>query len=162
MPGVDKDAIAVHLGKPRPLAKSSIALRNGAIFEQKVKADGGAELLRLLRDVLGLPLHEAAHTDLAAVGSQDASLPVRHAYTRTAVLEAARSPPHAYTAGPPHPAAHGRRPSRLPGTRRGRLPGRRCLPHHRDQVLRRPRRPRRPGEGGRHRHPGRRLRPRTA
>ncbi|QNP67760.1 hypothetical protein [Streptomyces genisteinicus] len=90
--GVDKDAIAVHLGKPRPLAKSSIALRNGAVFEQKVKADGGAELLRLLRDVLGLPLHEAAHTDLAAVGSQDASLPVRHAYTRTAVLEAARSP----------------------------------------------------------------------
>ncbi|MET9720499.1 hypothetical protein ABZZ46_34565 [Streptomyces rochei] len=89
--GVDKDAIAVHLGKPRPLAASSLALRNGAIFEQKVKADGGAELLRLLREVLGLPLNEAAHTDLAAVGTQDASLQVRHAYTRTAILEAARS-----------------------------------------------------------------------
>jgi hypothetical protein len=89
--GVDKDAIAVHLGKPRPLADSSLALRNGAIFEQKVKADGGAELLRLLREVLGLPLPEAAHTDLAAVGTQDASLQVRHAYTRTAILEAARS-----------------------------------------------------------------------
>ncbi|SHH29291.1 hypothetical protein [Streptomyces sp. 3214.6] len=89
--GVDKDAIAVHLGKPRPLAKSSLALRSGAVFEQQVKADGGAELLRLLREVLGLPLPEAAHTDLAAVGTQDASLQVRHAYTRTAVLEAVRS-----------------------------------------------------------------------
>ncbi|MFD0119584.1 hypothetical protein ACFVZL_34910 [Streptomyces sp. NPDC058320] len=89
--GVDKDAIAVHLGKPRPLAKSSLALRSGAIFEQQVKADGGAELLRLLREVLGLPLPEAAHTDLANVGTQDASLQVRHAYTRTAVLEAVRS-----------------------------------------------------------------------
>ncbi|MFG2463420.1 hypothetical protein ACGFWE_41100 [Streptomyces sp. NPDC048523] len=89
--GVDKDALAVHLGKPRPLAKSSIALRSGAIFEQQVKADGGAELLRLLREVLGLPLPEAAHTDLASVGTQDASLQVRHAYTRTAVLEAIRS-----------------------------------------------------------------------
>ncbi|MEU1004404.1 hypothetical protein [Streptomyces tibetensis] len=89
--GVDKDAIAVHLGKPRPLAKSSLALRSGAIFEQQVKADGGAELLRLLREVLDLPLPEAAHTDLAAVGTQDASLQVRHAYTRTAVLEAIRS-----------------------------------------------------------------------
>ncbi|WP_267246162.1 hypothetical protein [Streptomyces sp. PR69] len=89
--GVDKDAIAVHLGKPRPLAKSSLALRSGAIFEQQVKADGGAELLRLLREVLNLPLPEAAHTDLANVGTQDASLQVRHAYTRTAILEAVRS-----------------------------------------------------------------------
>lgn len=89
--GVDKDAIAVHLGKPRPLAKSSLALRSGAIFEQQVKADGGAELVRLLREVLGLPLPEAAHTDLANVGTQDASPQVRHAYTRTAILEAVRS-----------------------------------------------------------------------
>lgn len=89
--GVDKDAIAVHLGKPRPLAKSSLALKSGAIFEHQVKADGGAELLRLLRDVLDLPLPEAAHTDLAAVGTQDASCQVRHTYTRTAILEAIRS-----------------------------------------------------------------------
>ncbi|MFB6641552.1 hypothetical protein ACFCYF_30405 [Streptomyces chartreusis] len=89
--GVDKDAIAVHLGKPRPLAKSSLALRSGAVFEQQVKTDGGAELLRLLREVLDLPLPEAAHNDLANVGTQDASLQVRHAYTRTAVLEAVRS-----------------------------------------------------------------------
>ncbi|WP_069885928.1 hypothetical protein [Streptomyces luteocolor] len=89
--GIDKDAIAVHLGKPRPLAKSSLALRSGAIFEQQVKADGGAELLRLLREALHLPLPEAAHTDLANVGTQDASLQVRHAYTRTAILEAVRS-----------------------------------------------------------------------
>ncbi|MGC5007808.1 hypothetical protein [Streptomyces sp. NBC_00353] len=89
--GVDKDAIAVHLGKPRPLAKSSIALRNGATFEQQVKADGCAELLRLLRDVLKLPLPEAAHTDLAVVGTQDASHQIRYTHTRNAVLEAARS-----------------------------------------------------------------------
>ncbi|MEV6702226.1 hypothetical protein AB0M68_34640 [Streptomyces sp. NPDC051453] len=89
--GIDKDAIAVHLGKPRPLAKSSIALRSGAIFEQQVKEDGGAELVRLLRDVLKLPLPEAAHTDLSAVGTQDATLKVRHTYTRNAILDAARS-----------------------------------------------------------------------
>ncbi|MEU6182932.1 hypothetical protein [Streptomyces coeruleorubidus] len=89
--GIDKDAIAVHLGKPRPLAKSSLALRSGATFEQQVKADGCAELLRLLRDVLDLPLPEAAHTDLAAVGTQDASPQVRYVHTRNAVLEALRS-----------------------------------------------------------------------
>lgn len=83
--GIDKDAIAVHLGKARPLAKSSIALRSGATFEQQVKADGCAELLRLLRDVLKLPLPEAAHTDLAVVGTQDASHQVRYAHTRSAV-----------------------------------------------------------------------------
>ncbi|MEU0804211.1 hypothetical protein [Streptomyces sp. NPDC005970] len=89
--GIDKDAIAVHLGKPRPLAKSSLALRSGATFEQQVKADGCAELLRLLRDVLDLPLPEAAHTDLAVVGTQDASPQVRYTHTRNAVLEALRS-----------------------------------------------------------------------
>ncbi|MEU0785363.1 hypothetical protein ABZ341_27755 [Streptomyces sp. NPDC006173] len=89
--GIDKDAIAVHLGKPRPLAKSSIAMRSGATFEQQVKADGCAELLRLLRDILDLPLPEAAHTDLAVVGTQDASHQIRYAHTRNAVLEAARS-----------------------------------------------------------------------
>ncbi|MFB6554514.1 hypothetical protein [Streptomyces sp. NPDC056405] len=89
--GIDKDAIAVHLGKPRPLAKSSLALRSGATFEQQVKADGCAELLRLLRDVLDLPLPEAAHTDLAVVGTQDASPQVRCTHTRNAVLEAVRS-----------------------------------------------------------------------
>ncbi|MDX3643800.1 hypothetical protein [Streptomyces sp. MB09-02B] len=89
--GIDKDAIAVHLGKPRPLAKSSLALRSGATFEQQVKADGCAELLRLLRDVLDLPLPEAAHTDLAVVGTQDATPQVRYIHTRNAVLEALRS-----------------------------------------------------------------------
>ncbi|MFE1957742.1 hypothetical protein [Streptomyces sp. NPDC059479] len=89
--GIDKDAIAVHLGKPRPLAKSSLALRSGATFEHQVKADGCAELLRLLRDVLDLPLPEAAHTDLAVVGTQDASPQVRYIHTRNAVLEALRS-----------------------------------------------------------------------
>ncbi|MGA5045207.1 hypothetical protein [Streptomyces arboris] len=89
--GIDKDAIAVHLGKPRPLAKSSLALRSGATFEQQVKADGCAELLRLLRDVLDLPLPEVAHTDLAVVGTQDATPQVRYIHTRNAVLEAVRS-----------------------------------------------------------------------
>lgn len=92
--GVDKDAIALHLGKPRPLAKSSLTLTSGAVFEQQVKADGCAELLRLLRKVLGLPLPEAAYTDLTAVGTRNASQQVRHAYTRNALLEAV------YSAGP--------------------------------------------------------------
>jgi hypothetical protein len=87
--GVNKDDLAVHLGEARPLAKSSLALTRGVLFEQQVKADGCAELLRLLRDGLDLPLPEASHTDLSAVGSQDASMSLRHARTRSLIVQAA-------------------------------------------------------------------------
>ncbi|MFI6611907.1 hypothetical protein [Streptomyces sp. NPDC050507] len=95
--GVNKDDLAVHLGEARPLAKSSLALTRGVLFEQQVKADGCAELLRLLRDVLDLPLPEVSHTDLSAVGSKSGSMNLRHARTRALLAQAANDKPDVRT-----------------------------------------------------------------
>lgn len=46
--GVDKAALARTLGAPAPFGQSQFAFARGNSFEAKVKADGGAELLRLL------------------------------------------------------------------------------------------------------------------
>ncbi|KUN35835.1 hypothetical protein AQJ30_24555 [Streptomyces longwoodensis] len=87
--GVDKEALAVHLGHPLPPTQSPRALSRGAQFEAQVKDQGGAELLSLLRDKLHLPLPEAAHTDLSVLGTSDRAMNVRHARTRSLILEAA-------------------------------------------------------------------------
>ncbi|MEU9453743.1 hypothetical protein [Streptomyces sp. NPDC048277] len=47
--GVDKTALAGALGAPSAFGQSQFALTRGNAFEAKVKADGGAELLRLVR-----------------------------------------------------------------------------------------------------------------
>lgn len=46
--GVDKAALAQSLGAPAPFGQSQFAFARGNSFEAKVKADGGAELIRLL------------------------------------------------------------------------------------------------------------------
>lgn len=46
--GVDKGALAEALGAPAPFGQSQFAFVRGNAFEARVKADGGAELLRLL------------------------------------------------------------------------------------------------------------------
>lgn len=46
--GVDKGALARALGTPAPFGQSQFAFARGNSFEAKVKADGGAELIRLL------------------------------------------------------------------------------------------------------------------
>ncbi|WP_181769136.1 hypothetical protein, partial [Streptomyces albidus (ex Kaewkla and Franco 2022)] len=46
--GVDKGALAQALGAPAPFGQSQFAFARGNSFEAKVKADGGAELIRLL------------------------------------------------------------------------------------------------------------------
>ena len=69
--GIDKDAAARHLGFPAPFGQSPFAITRGNAFEAQVKADGCAELLRLLRDVLGLPIPEVAYDDLDDVGGND-------------------------------------------------------------------------------------------
>ncbi|NLU71254.1 hypothetical protein HCC61_00815 [Streptomyces sp. HNM0575] len=46
--GVDKAALAQALGAPAPFGQSQFAFARGNSFEAKVKADGGAELVRLL------------------------------------------------------------------------------------------------------------------
>ncbi|NEC22510.1 hypothetical protein G3I50_30335, partial [Streptomyces parvus] len=51
--GVDKGVLATALGSPAPFGQSQFAFMRGNAFEAKVKADGGAELLRLLYERLG-------------------------------------------------------------------------------------------------------------
>lgn len=51
--GVDKAALAQALGAPAPFGQSQFAFARGNSFEAKVKADGGAELIRLLCESTG-------------------------------------------------------------------------------------------------------------
>ncbi|MEU6320682.1 hypothetical protein [Streptomyces sp. NPDC047009] len=90
--GIDKDALAAHLGLPRPLRKSQLALDYGLAFERKVTAQAGAPLVPLLRQALGLTPSEVSYEDVNSVGSDDdkSPLPLRHARTRSRILSAAR------------------------------------------------------------------------
>ncbi|MER7400592.1 hypothetical protein ABT381_34345, partial [Streptomyces sp. NPDC000151] len=73
--GVDKAALARALGSPAPFGQSQFAIARGHSFEARVKADGGAELIRLAAEHLGggtePPEPGAAATpDLSAAGPQ--------------------------------------------------------------------------------------------
>ncbi|NUS01617.1 MAG: hypothetical protein HOV97_03525 [Nonomuraea sp.] len=83
--GIDKDAAARHLGFPAPFGQSPFAITRGNAFEALVKADGCAELLRLLREVLDLPVAEVAYHAVQNVGAH-----LRHAHTRALFDRAAR------------------------------------------------------------------------
>ena len=83
--GVDKDATARHLGFAAPFGRSPFAITRGNAFEGQVKADGYAELLRMLGEVLGLPIPPTAHHDVLSVGAH-----LRHAHTRALLDQAAR------------------------------------------------------------------------
>jgi len=85
--GVDKEALARGVGFPARFGQSPFAIARGNAFEAMVKADGCAELLRLLRGVLGDDLTAARYTDLdPADGAEDPDL--RHAESRTALTAA--------------------------------------------------------------------------
>jgi hypothetical protein len=88
--GVDKQAVAARTGFPARFGQSGFAISRGNAFEAQVKANGCAELLRLLRDKLMLPIPEVAYDDLEAVGA-NASPMVRHVRTRELLRRAARS-----------------------------------------------------------------------
>jgi hypothetical protein len=96
--GADKAAIAIHVGFPQPYgaSQSPFALTRGAIFEAQVKSAGGADLIRLLRDMLGLDLPEVSYHDLGTVGG-NASREVRYRRTRALLLRAATHPGDAGT-----------------------------------------------------------------
>ncbi|MFD9280258.1 hypothetical protein ACFWD7_23640 [Streptomyces mirabilis] len=89
--GIDKDALAAHLGLPRPLRKSQLALKHGLAFEHRVIGRDHAELVRLLREALDLALPEVAYEDLNSVANgEDRSSPqLRHARTRSLIISAA-------------------------------------------------------------------------
>ncbi|WP_432133188.1 MULTISPECIES: hypothetical protein [unclassified Streptomyces] len=87
--GVDKTALASALGSPSAFGQSQFALIRGNAFEARVKADGGAELLRLVHDRLD-PAAEppacAAVPDLSAIGPEG-----RTARTALALREASEA-----------------------------------------------------------------------
>ncbi|MFR0352784.1 hypothetical protein [Streptomyces sediminimaris] len=84
--GVDKAAVASRLGSPSVFGQSQFAFTRGNAFEAKVKADGGAELLRLVHEKLdprARPPAGARVPDLAATGPEG-----RAARTELALREA--------------------------------------------------------------------------
>ncbi|WP_373032286.1 hypothetical protein [Streptomyces sp. NRRL B-2790] len=84
--GVDKAALASALGAPSGFGQSQFALTRGNAFEARVKADGGAELLRLVHSRLDAgaePPAGAAVPDLSAPGPEG-----RTARTALALREA--------------------------------------------------------------------------
>ncbi|WP_433444336.1 hypothetical protein [Nonomuraea sp. CA-141351] len=83
--GIDKDAAARYLGFPAPFGQSPFAITRGNVFESLVKADGCAELLRMLRELLNLPVAEVAYHDVENVGAH-----LRHSHTRALIDRAAR------------------------------------------------------------------------
>jgi hypothetical protein len=88
--GVDKSALAGRTGFAPPAEEthSRLALARGTEFESGVLAEGGAELIALLRDVLGLSMPEVAYAALDAVG-EDTGRAVRFAHTRRSLLATA-------------------------------------------------------------------------
>jgi hypothetical protein len=86
--GVDKQRLAAYAGFPAPFGQSRFALSRGNAFEAQVKANGAAELLRLLREHLCLPIPEASYDDLSEVGG-NTSLDLRHAQTRNLLARSA-------------------------------------------------------------------------
>lgn len=87
--GSDKAAIATHAGYPAPFGQSSFAIARGNAFEAMVKANGCAELLRVLRETLQLTLPEVGYQDLNDVGG-DGRAETRHARTAQLLSAAAR------------------------------------------------------------------------
>lgn len=88
--GVDKQRLGSYVGFSARFGQSQFAIGRGNAFETQVKANGCAELLRLLRDHLALPIPEVSYDNLDDVGG-NTSLPVRHARTRALLSRAAGS-----------------------------------------------------------------------
>jgi hypothetical protein len=95
--GVDKDGLAGRVGYPAGFGQSPFAIVRGNVVEKQVKADDCTELLRLLRDQLGLDLGPASYRDLGASGELatggapgEGGLDARHAASVAALTEAVR------------------------------------------------------------------------
>jgi hypothetical protein len=84
--GVNKAALADALGSPSAFGQSQFAFMRGNAFEARVKADGGAELLRLTHEKLDPGAEPPAHAcvpELSATGPEG-----RTARTALALREA--------------------------------------------------------------------------
>ncbi|MFB6550362.1 hypothetical protein [Streptomyces sp. NPDC056405] len=88
--GVDKASLASALGSPSVFGQSQFAFMRGNAFEARVKADGGAELLRLVHEKLDRgaePSAGAQVPDLSATGPEG-----RAARTSLALRDATGTP----------------------------------------------------------------------
>lgn len=79
--GVDKQKVAAHLGYPAPFGQSRFAITRGNAFEARLKEEGAAQLLTLLREHLDLEVSEVGYTDLGDVAGSP-SRELRHVRTR--------------------------------------------------------------------------------
>ena len=79
--GVDKQRVAAHAGFPAPFGQSRFAIVRGNAFEAQVKENGAAQLLTLLRELLGLDVSEVGYADFNDVGG-NSSAELRHLHTR--------------------------------------------------------------------------------
>ncbi|MCL2585474.1 MAG: hypothetical protein FWE35_23795 [Streptosporangiales bacterium] len=68
--GTDKVKVAARAGFPAPSGQSEFAIARGNAFEARVKEDGAAPLLALLREHLGLDVTEARYDDLSDTGGE--------------------------------------------------------------------------------------------
>lgn len=87
--GVNKAVLADALGSPSAFGQSQFAFMRGNAFEARVKADGGAELLRLVHEKLdpgAEPPTRARVPELSAIGPEG-----RAARTALALREATES-----------------------------------------------------------------------
>ncbi|SEG54070.1 hypothetical protein SAMN04489712_106134 [Thermomonospora echinospora] len=87
--GADKDRIGARVGFPGRFGQSPFALARGRVFEEQIKANGAAQLLRLLREKLGLTIEEAAYLPLEDVGD-NTGRELRARHTTAQLLRAAR------------------------------------------------------------------------
>ncbi|WP_432903943.1 hypothetical protein ACQP1S_06100 [Micromonospora matsumotoense] len=89
--GVNKVLIADRLGHGMTVGQmSSMALARGKSFEAQVKAEGGNDLLRLLRGHLDLPTAQAHYHDLNPADDDD-RISARLRRSQSALEEAARA-----------------------------------------------------------------------
>lgn len=102
--GVDKPGLAERIAFPSRFGQSRFAITRGNAFEAQVKSDGGAELLRLVAERLGVPVGEAASwTDLGADGLGADSVDARHERSRRLLTAADPSDPFGPTVLFDHP-----------------------------------------------------------
>jgi hypothetical protein len=88
--GIDKERLASYVGFPARFGQSPFAITRGNAFEAQVKANGCAQLLRLLRERLDLPLPEVSYDDLETVGD-NTNQQLRYTRTRSLLARAAAS-----------------------------------------------------------------------
>jgi hypothetical protein len=89
--GIDKPRLASYIGFPAPFGQSQFAITRGNAFEAQVKANGCAELLRLLREQLGLPI-ELATSRHATRASSTASGSAPPAKVAPTAIDSATAP----------------------------------------------------------------------